>query len=49
MRNDPKIGFQSVEKLERKLKDKGITRNQIKVFINYQEVHPVHNYILQSF
>ena len=29
----PKTGFQSVDKLYRKLKDKGITRNQIKDFI----------------
>ena len=39
---DPKTGFQSGEKLYRKLKDKGITRNQIKDFINNQEVHQLH-------
>ena len=30
---DPKTGFQSVDKLYRKLKDKGITRNQIKILL----------------
>ena len=39
---DPKTGFQSVEKLYRKLKDKGITRKQIKDFINNQEVYQLH-------
>ena len=38
---DPKTGFQSVDKLYRKLEDKGITRNQIKDFINNQEVHQI--------
>ena len=39
---DPKTGFQSIEKLYRKLKYKGITRNQIKYFINVQDVHQLH-------
>ena len=39
---NPKTGFQSVDKLYRKLKDKGITRNQIKDFTNNQEVHQLH-------
>ena len=39
---DPKTGFQSVEKLYRKLKDKGIPKNQIKDFINNQEFYQLH-------
>ena len=39
---NPKTGFQSVEKLYRKLKDNTITRNQIKDFIINQEGHQLH-------
>ena len=37
-----KTGFQWAEKLYTKLKDKGIKRNQIKDFINTEEVHQLH-------
>lgn len=36
---DPSTGFSGVDKLYQKLKSKGITRKQIKEFINKQEVY----------